>query len=392
MKVTYYGVLARIIDTFIPVKKNQWIFGSDYGNMYREGARFLYEYVRNNHPEIDCTFITMNPFVKKELDEKGFPCELNMTIAGMKKIAQAEVVFTTQSGQDIFFVYKKKGRRFYYIGHSQPYKAAYLSTPQKYAEKNVLLAQSRGIKSLVKKICKWFTIGYDFRDSVFYVSTSEFLVSYNKMFFGANADVRITGMPRNDILFDDTAIKKEKWITGLDNKLVITYMPTHRDYGFGEVTPIPFIDNSDVQKWLKDNNVVLLIKQHPNMEKKVDFDYNTDAVIDITRMKYDPQVCLYHSDAIITDYSSAFIDFLLLKRPVLFYFYDDYENSDTGILFNVKDDFPDKICSTEKELFDCIRRIKEDYIGMCPSDVIVSKYHKFVDGNSCKRYYEEVIR
>lgn len=391
MKLTFYGVVARVISAFTPIKKNQWVFGSDYGNMYREGARFLYEFVRKEHPEYHCIFITRNPAVKKELDEKGYPCEMNLSLAGMKSIAQADVVFTTQSGTDIFFAYKKKNRRFYYIGHSQPYKAAYLATPQAYANKNYLLSQPKGIKGFVNKVCRFFVNGYDYKDSVFYVSTSEFLVSFNKMFFGENADIRITGMPRNDILFNDEAMKNERWIEGLEGKLVITYMPTHRDYGLGKVTPIPFINDKIVQQWLKDNNVVLLVKQHPNMEKRVEQDFYTESIIDITRKKYDPQVCLYHSDAVVTDYSSAFIDFLLLKRPVFFYFYDDYEKSDTGILFDVKDDFPDKICYSESDFFECIKRIKENYDAMKPSDQIISKYHKYVDGNSCERYFNAVI-
>ena len=107
-------------------------------------------------------------------------------------------------------------------------------------------------------------------------------------------------------------------------------------------------------------------------------------------MKFDPQVVLYHSDAIISDYSSVWIDYLMLRRPVLFYFYDDYVVADTGILYDIREDPPGAFCYTEDELFELVKKIRNDYDTMRPSERIVRKYHKYVDGNSCERYYNEI--
>lgn len=62
--VTLYAVVARIVNFIIPVKKKHWIFGLDYGNMYREGSKYLIEYMLNNHKDFKCTFITQNKDVK----------------------------------------------------------------------------------------------------------------------------------------------------------------------------------------------------------------------------------------------------------------------------------------------------------------------------------------
>ena len=48
-----YGVLARLLWVFVPVRKKLWIFGSDLGNMYREGSKYLIEYMVKTHPEYD---------------------------------------------------------------------------------------------------------------------------------------------------------------------------------------------------------------------------------------------------------------------------------------------------------------------------------------------------
>ena len=69
MILSLYGILARIINLFVKTKPKHWIFGSDYGNMYREGSKYLIEYMLKNHPDYHCTFITLNKNVKKDLDK-----------------------------------------------------------------------------------------------------------------------------------------------------------------------------------------------------------------------------------------------------------------------------------------------------------------------------------
>ena len=210
--------------------------------------------------------------------------------------------------------------------------------------------------------------------------------------FGGKVDVKVLGMPRNDVLFQPEVIEKEKWVAGVEGKLVITYMPTHRKYGYGDVTPTPFIDNKERQQWMRDNNVVLLMKQHPNMIPKIKNVQESDVIKDITTMQLDPQVCIYHSDVLVTDYSSVWMDYLLLQRPTIFYYYDDFETEDAGVHYDIRQDPPGHFCYSEDELFEIIKKIKADYKAMCPSDRIVHKFNKNADGNSCERYFNEIIK
>lgn len=389
MPITLYGIIARIISLFVPIKERYWIFGADYGRTYREGSRFLLEYMLENHSDYHCTFITRSQAVKKELDEKNIPCEMNYSLKGMVKIAQAEVIFTTQSTIDILFTYRRKKRRYFFLSHGQPYKAVFLATPKAYG--SVRFAEKKGLARITYNIFSFFVRGYEFWDSEFYTSTSDFLVPYNKMYYGENSIIKVLGMPRNDILFNDKKILREPWLSNLADKLVIIYMPTHRDYGHGDVSPIPFADNIEVQEWMTRNDVVLLVKQHPNMAFKTNTTQLSDVLIDITKQKYDPQVCLYHSDALITDYSSVWMDYLILKRPLIFYYYDNFEEKDTGVLYDLKDDPPGHFCKNEDELFQLIKKIKENYDAMRPSDRIVAKYHKYVDGRSCERLFNAIV-
>ena len=386
VKEAFWGIVARMVSAMIPVRKKHWVFSSDYGQQYREGSKYLLEYMLREHPEYCCTFITRNPAVKKELDQRGIPCQVNFSWRGVLTIAKADSIFSTQYCDDIFFAYPKSGRRYYFLVHGMPYKRAYNAVPEAFRAKykrNVSF-----LREWAARVREWLVIAYTLDNVSFISCCSEFLQGYMKDFFGTKIAYPILGMPRNDGLFDDERMKSEKWIdTG--GRFVVTYMPTHRAYGRGAVSPTPFAHRPDIQKWMEENGVLLVMKNHPNMIGKAR-PVDTPTSIDITASGIDPQVALYHTDVLITDYSSAWHDFLLLRRPIIFYYYDDFEEEDEGLLYSVHDQMPQYECFTEDELFQMIRTAKEDYDRMRPSAEWVSMYHLHLDGHSCQRHYEEI--
>lgn len=383
------GIIAKAINKFIKVEPKTWIFGADKGQSYREGAKYLMEYVLKSHPDYHCTFVTQNPKVIDELNAKGIPCIHNFTWKAIFQIARAEAIFTTQSTADVRFGYKKKGRKLYYMMHGMSNKVSWRQLPKGYVGK--LYGGSRWWAALKTEISQYLTIGYTMNDISFLSSTSDFFVPYIHLDFGDNIVIKNLGMPRNDGLFDHERIKGEKWVEGLDGKLVITYMPTHRAYGAGEITPTPFITRPEYQQWMRENGVVLLMKNHPNMIYKINDANETDVLKDITKMRLDPQVCLYHSDVLITDHSSVWIDYLLLKRPLVFYMYDDFEKDDVGTYYDVKDLNVGHFCYNENELFELIKNIKNNYDQMRPSEEVVNRFHKYADCKNSERYFNAVV-
>ena len=383
------GFFARILNVFVPVKKNSWIFGSDFGNSYKEGSKYLIEYMIDQHPEVNVVFITSNRNVELALRKKGIPCYLNNSLKGLWTILQAQAVFTTQSSErDILFAYPKKNRHFYYLVHGMPLKIALNALPPNYVKDLLGLKSSR----LKDTLFSYFVLSAAMKDISFVSASSDFLKPYLEMDFPEHVAVKVLGMPRNDGLFDAAYMQGEKWMEGLEGKLVITYMPTHRKYGMGETSPTLFIQNDAVKQWLQEHNVVILIKNHPNMINKIAETSSNACILDISKMELDPQVVIFHSDILITDYSSVWIDYLLLKRPILFYLYDDFEQNDVGCHYDIRIDPAGHFCYSEEDLFEAIKKIKSNYEAMCPSKEVVQKYHKYVDNKSCERYYEEISR
>lgn len=151
-----------------------------------------------------------------------------------------------------------------------------------------------------------------------------------------------TGMPRNDFMFQEkhaaclNALPKVVANTGCKT---ILWMPTYHTnrksgdrHGKYYELGIPVVQRTDIPRLnalLKQKNIVLLIKLHPHVigEGSINkLDYSNIQVFDES---YFPLECsLYHLlggvDAMLTDYSSVFTDFMLMNRPLAF-IYDDFD-------------------------------------------------------------------
>lgn len=389
IKILLYGCLARLLNAMIPVKKKHWVFASNYGMAFDEGPRNLILYILNNKTDINCTFITQNNNVYKYCKAHNIPCRKNLSIKGIKKIVQADMVFTSHAGSDILYAYPKKRRRFFYLMHGQPYKRGLGCLTVGYWKE--IMPHS----NLLHDISKVFTqhlVNSGFYEECSMVSaTSEFTAKYMAQYFTRKTEVKILGSPRCDILFNknffiNSPLKKYR------DKIVVTYMPTHRNYGKGKIPPTLFINNKSMQNWLRENNMIILIKQHPQMLKSLNNVFTNDVIIDISHSNLDPFDILFHTDVLISDYSSVWIDFLLLQRPIIHYFYDDFINNDQGTLYNLNEVPSCHKAYSEDELELLLKQCKENYQKMCPPKEIVNYYHKYIDGNSCQRHYYEIMK
>lgn len=397
-KLLFWGGIARLFNCATPVENHVWVFGSDYGNTYREGCKYLFEYVLKEHPEYNATFVTQSKEVYANLRQRGYPCVINTSIKGLIAIARAECVFTSQDATDILYAFKKPNRRYYYIVHGQPMKVAQLALAKE-EEANAKKGLSwwkKLIRAAISKLKCLFLCDYDNSCSEFVGATSDFLKIWMEKDFGNKVPVKVLGMPRNDALFQGWRMESERWVDGVHGKFIISYMPTHRLYGKGRVSPTPFEHFAEAQDWMLANNVVLLVKNHPNMLKQFSkgdvHPYESSCIRDITASRIDPMTVVYNSDVLITDYSSVWMDYLLLRRPLIFYIYDNFKQDDVGVYYDPIKENAGYACDSERGLFELIKRIKKDYDNMRPSDAVVRKFHKYTDGYSCKRYFEEVVK
>lgn len=175
------------------------------------------------------------------------------------------------------------------------------------------------------------------------------------------------GRPREDALFSYTGKEIESIRHKLNlpsNKKIILYMPTWRDGE--EVRKL----NYDLWKQTL-SDYVILIRQHHFSEAYMGID--NDIFLDVS--DYPEVNDLYVvSDVLISDYSSAFFDFALLKKPIICYAYDyDKYESNYGLFIDLKKEFPDGIISSEMDLIKFISSM--DYARACrKTEAFCSKY------------------
>ncbi|WP_081594879.1 CDP-glycerol glycerophosphotransferase family protein [Thermoclostridium stercorarium] len=141
----------------------------------------------------------------------------------------------------------------------------------------------------------------------------------NKYFWGGN--------PRNDLLFSD---KNCKEMLGINNQYdkIILFMPTFRKSKIinriDSTSDFPIISSkniSEINSFLKENKVLLVIKPHPYQNDIEFLNLEFTNIIKFTNedlaMK---NVLLYELlgqvDALVTDYSSVYFDFLLTQKPI----------------------------------------------------------------------------
>lgn len=169
-------------------------------------------------------------------------------------------------------------------------------------------------------------------------------INFIKYFKAKEESMLWCGRPREDKLFsytleDINKVKNELNIP-LDKKVVF-YAPTWRD---GKLS---LLNLSKFTEYLGDNYIVLIRFHHFSKDDLIDISKN---IIDVT--DYEDISDLYLiSDYLISDYSSAFFDFGLLKKPYYCYA-TDYESyvSTTGLFISIKDEFVGGVFDNEESL------------------------------------------
>lgn len=214
----------------------------------------------------------------------------------------------------------------------------------------------------------------------------------------------LCGHPRTDILFRNN----QKYDLGEYKKLII-WTPTYRKYKkyrYGvekqlqnddKLIPIIPVDNfEDINNHLKRIGIKIVIKLHPMQSldnyrlKELDY-FMLFSDEDFKARGMDLYKFMTQCDAMITDYSSIYWDFLVLDRPIAFT-EDDAEDYATGRGF-VMDD-PEKYKPGPKlfthsdfyKFVDDLAAGKDDYVEQRKEMNLYG--NPVTDGFSCKRALE----
>lgn len=255
-----------------------------------------------------------------------------------------------------------------------------------------------GPKFIEKEIEDTFSPGYLARSKTDSAATSavlsgnEFFTTVLKESFWLPEECEILeyGVPRNDIYFrGDEERNRLKLQMGFSlNDHILLYAPTFRDdYDLSCYSIDLERARRSLSKRENGSTWKVIVRLHPNISSETAlFQYN-DSIIDGSSWSDQQELCLV-SDCLITDYSSIFADFLLMRKPVFLFAPDLDKYADKSAGRGLRDLYyhlPFALCRNQQELEESIESfIEEDYREQVEA-YMLEYYRSFDDGHASER-------
>ena len=206
--------------------------------------------------------------------------------------------------------------------------------------------------------------------------------------------IKILGSPRLDVLFNDIAKSEmfmEKDFEAIkifkhNGKKIFIYMPTWRDTG-SDISG--WLNSNLLKNFLRMNNTVLICKLHPLDKNAINLESSDELYI--MDNSSDVYPILKYTDALITDYSSVYFDYLLLDKPILYFVPDieEYQENCRGFYKPFNDLIAGVKSYTEQELINSMQYVIDGIDNYKEKRKILrDEMFKYQDGKNCERAME----
>ena len=249
-----------------------WLFSSTDNSHYNYNSRYLFEYVKENLPEITPLFVINDPELRNSLSSKYGKQYFIETesIQGIRQALSAGVWFTS-AGLPAYGTGLHKKRLIINLWHGVPLKKIALLDPN----------LKKAARIYFKKI---FSENY-----TCILTTSHELIPLMARSFAVSEDkIKVWGQPRNDGLFqknDCREILGQLFPDLPEYTKTVLYAPTFRDYGQVQLFPFKDFDQEQLEAFLEEKNMLLFIRTHvaeqgsaaPYLGKRIRFLGNEQA-------------------------------------------------------------------------------------------------------------------
>jgi len=300
------------LNRLIPKSSRDWIFASSPD--FADNTRALYEHINSKHPEINCIWLVNDKGSYLKLRGLGINSLMKKSFRGFIKSIRSKVIITSHNDLSSIIT---NSQIYINLWHGIPLKAiGCMDSGANYRKpaglnhsSSILISTSATVNTLL--------------GACFHVNSKQLFIS---------------GLPRNDNLFNP--LPKEALSTLLKQdvskfKKIAFYMPTFREGYLKRVEGTSLrdenlfrfrsLDLDSLRNFLFRNNILLICKLHPIEEEL--FKHKLDilkqsltllTIEDLKRNDTELYRVVANADLLVTDYSSVYFDYLLLKRPIIF--------------------------------------------------------------------------
>ncbi len=370
------------------VDKKLMVFGSTPD--FADNSRALWEYVTKN-TDYETFWVIQDKKMLEALREKGVACGLEGGETAELMISRARFLITSS----FQFADRKRPDQIHVTAwHGFPLKL-------------IGFFDSAAADSDDFRMLKIITTQTDLITAPSRLSQ----LTLSGMFAADPRKVRETGYPRNDMMFWSDGKEELKKITDIDveTSRLIFYLPTMRkglkDEGeqFGNnIFNYPDYDADKIDQFLEANHAYIFAKVHfadnefftgenVRLPKRMIF-----LDTDILNKNF---LTIYHImngfDALITDYSSVYVDFLLLDKPIVFSCPDlaRYQADRGFIADDPKLFMPGPVIDTQDKLLDTLADVLAGRDEFKPvREEKMPFFHRYRDADSSRRLFEEMMK
>lgn len=316
--VLFRPIILAYINRFMPVDDKKLLFLSKPS--FSDNSKALFLYMVKLHPEYNYIWLIDNDIERPSFDYMNV--SYYMTKSYWHKGYPLKTIVQVLTSKYLFFT------------HNSPVEFL----PKRPEQFVVNLWHGCGYKGQIKREWSWI----EKKKCDIALVPGPLFVKTKSQCWGVGDDIiKPIGYPRYDLLKTDNDHGK-KFASDLkrDNSLLIIWMPTFRqslsgDYPeahMGKEYDLPLLSNDDdlikLNEICSKKKISLCIKRHPSQEKYRGEELslsNITFIDNLSLVKADTDLyeLLRYTDALISDYSSVSVDYLLLNRPIAFAL-DDY--------------------------------------------------------------------
>ncbi|SDM78198.1 CDP-glycerol glycerophosphotransferase family protein [Bacillus sp. OK048] len=149
-----------------------------------------------------------------------------------------------------------------------------------------------------------------------------------------------------------------------------------------------------IHEFLEKHDIKLIFYPHPEMQRFIKaFNCNNSNITIANRNNYNLQNLLKESRLLITDYSSVAFDFAYMRKPLIYYQFDQqryYTDHFQKGYFDCNRDGFGPVIRDEKILIDCIEKFMLKDSNDEKYNDRVGDFFQLYDKENCKRHYEVI--
>lgn len=232
--------------------------------------------------------------------------------------------------------------------------------------------------------------------------------NFNRHFYDigdTDENMRNFGYCRTDILHAHAGKRKDR------DKTYIVWMPTYRQHKKGGELAIenhfplglPVIKSheqmAEINEYLKENNTILYLRPHPAQDVSVmHLDEMSNIIIADNDYLAEKGLQLYEfltqTDALITDYSSVYYDYLMLDRPIALAIEDleDFRSKWPMFFDDFKANYKCPYLYTVEDLKQFIKDTASDNDPYEEERLKAkNRFYDYTDGKTCERIYHFMV-